>query len=749
MEFEAALAAHYDTDAHFTPSVLYLQGKPLPKQPRLTKQALRTIRGEEADVFFNVIAIDVDGAGSDEWFDSDRLLWPSWTGAWYRTAGGYRLLWQLPELYSVERFVSLLTNLLRFLHLGGLDPDRLIDWTRCYRLPFVCRDGVDQRLAADLNLTTLPVSEIPEYDIAVARETVHLDGPIASGERNDSLFRGVAARLRNLSWMPDTMYLPILRQFNEVYCSPALSEPELAVIADSVMRYPKPEREHSKIVLKRGGLWTATEESIRVLAEGCDKLFVRDGQLVWLNEGGEWPRIEDISRAALRGLMQEYIDFVVLAPNGEGGYIEKRADCPKDLVEMLDAQNSYPGIRELESILTCPTITSEGDIISTDGYHVGLKAIMRSTVSLIPVAAPLVALNDLLRDFPFQNDHHKSTALCAIITPVVRAAIEGPVPLIVIDSTTPGSGKSLIADIVSTIVTGAAAPRMVWTKEEEVEKRITSLLSAGVHTVLIDNADTPVGGAALDALLTSNVWLGRVLGRSEMLCLRSRAQWMVTGNNVQISGDLVRRSIRCFLDPGVENPEQRDDFKYTNILKHVRDSRSLLVSSIIELVSRYMKTSKKLNVRAMGSFESWSEIVREAVIHAGLADPLGSQVELRLADTSSLWGQFMDSATAIWGDAWFTSKDVYEAAFSGLRVGGPREAYEGLRMAVEELLGSNTGIKSIAWLLKKWERRIVRASRLVRNGERHRMKGYLYRVEDSETFSEDTILNTKTLTGMQ
>jgi hypothetical protein len=63
--------------------------------------------------------------------------------------------------------------------------------------------------------------------------------------------------------------------------------------------------------------------------------------------------------------------------------------------------------------------------------------------------------------------------------PVVKT-FNGPVPIIIIDASMKGAGKSKLADLVSVIAAGMKASRMFYTEDDvEMDKRITALALAG------------------------------------------------------------------------------------------------------------------------------------------------------------------------------------------------------------------------------------------------------------------------------
>jgi hypothetical protein len=109
--------------------------------------------------------------------------------------------------------------------------------------------------------------------------------------------------------------------------------------------------------------------------------------------------------------------------------------------------------------------------------------------------------------------------------------------------------------------------------------------------------------------------------------------WFATGNNVILVGDLCRRALQVLLRSEEENPETRQKFKYANILEYVRENRPRLVAQVLTILRAYVVAGKpKQKMRAM-DFQEWSDMVRGALIWAGLPDPGLTQEGLSAGDT--------------------------------------------------------------------------------------------------------------------
>jgi len=217
----------------------------------------------------------------------------------------------------------------------------------------------------------------------------------------------------------------------------------------------------------------------------------------------------------------------------------------------------------------------------------------------------------------------------------VRPAIDGPAPMWIVDASVPGAGKTLMADAAATIATGRDAARTAYVADDaEMRKRLTAIALAGDPLALLDNVAGTLGCPSLDAALTGTTWRDRVLGSSGMTAeLPMRTVWWATGNGLVIGADLVRRALLVRLEPMMEHPEERSGFRHPRLLEHVREHRAELLSAALTIARAYVVAGRPdQHLTPMGSYMAWSDVVRSALVWAGLADPCATVTELRACD---------------------------------------------------------------------------------------------------------------------
>lgn len=392
------------------------------------------------------------------------------------------------------------------------------------------------------------------------------------------------------------------------------------------------------------------------------RLYCRGGVLVhiirgeskdpaWLERQRGSSRIALLKQAHLHELFARFAIWLSLHQSKRS---EEWRRClpPKWAPEMLLARGEWP-FPPLFGIAETPVLRPDGRILQTAGYDPATGILFDPCGVAFPIikeiptqkdaVAALACLSEPFCDFAFRSPEDLVVAIAQVLSGLARPAIAGPVPAFANRSPTPGSGKGLLADVGSIITTGRPAPRMAAPKtDEEAAKRITTIAIAADPLVVIDNVIGPFGGEAFSAALTTTIWKDRLLGFNQDVELPLRTIWVVTGNNISFRGDFGRRVLPCDLDPGVEHPEDRTDFRHPELLKYVHEERPRLVAAGLTILRAYHVAGRPPHGKPLkGSFEDWDRIVRGALLWCGLPDPLGTTSRIREdgdADLAALRG---------------------------------------------------------------------------------------------------------------
>jgi len=394
------------------------------------------------------------------------------------------------------------------------------------------------------------------------------------------------------------------------------------------------------------------------------------------------PDIELVDQVQLRAHLVETCDFVRIVRD-----TYEVVSPPLGVIAMVH-RNYARRFPRLEGLVEVPVLRADGSILSEPGYDPATKLFYRPAPGLnippIPdepsvddVRLAVTLIDAALQDFPFDSDGSRATAWAAIVTPILRPAIAGPLPMVLIDAPMAGTGKGRLADVVSLVATGRRLPVMPpTTSESDLKKEITALLRNGPPVALIDNLVERLTSANLAALLTSEEWQGRLLGHSKMLILPNRALWIATGNNLQLGGDLPRRSIYCRIDARVERPQEREGFAISDLRAWVLANRGHLVAAVLTLARAWIVAGRpgpSEGMPQLGSFERWREVVGGVLMVAGMPKLLANQVEMyETVDTEAeQWAAFFAAWYSWAGTRLMTTKELALEAPRAVRDAGP------------------------------------------------------------------------------
>jgi hypothetical protein len=245
---------------------------------------------------------------------------------------------------------------------------------------------------------------------------------------------------------------------------------------------------------------------------------------------------------------------------------------------------------------------------------------------------------ELVSQFPFLSDPHKAAWFAGLLTPFGRHAVAGPCPLFLFESASPGTGKTILADLVAVAAAGREMPRSTFSeKEEEQRKVITAVALGGDRLHLFDNVSVPFGGGPIDAALTGTAWKDRMLGESKMtLELPLHCLFYATGNNVFLKGDVRRRIVPSRLEADCERPEERTGFKIPNLLEHVRQTRPQIVADALTILRAFELAGRPTpKLRPKGSYEAWCALVRGAVLWVTGSDPCDACEDIQVSDAAA------------------------------------------------------------------------------------------------------------------
>lgn len=392
--------------------------------------------------------------------------------------------------------------------------------------------------------------------------------------------------------------------------------------------------------------------------------------------------------------------------SGKAGLVP--VDTPQPVCTTILAKAGERALPKLVGVISAPILRLDGTVLDVPGYDIATNLLYVTNepspprVPMLPTLGQVQeAVAKLWRPFalfPYENRVARGVALAGVLTAVLRPVLP-TAPGLMFDAPAFGTGKTLLAKAIGALLGYPTAPTALPDREEEVEKRVFTRLLKGARDIFFDNIKGKLNSPALDALMTSRNYTGRILGKSQDVTVPNRALVLMTSNNAQIERDMVGRMLTCRINARVEVPYQRT-FPF-DPEQYVLANRLELVTAALTLVRGYLtrradfEAAKALGAYdggavPLGRFEDWDRLVRQVVCWCDawrlldVGDPFEVMRQNQEADThrDQLRG-LLEAWYGCFGSEPVTAKTVMDRAnrlsFSMLVDGGRRTAEEAAR----------------------------------------------------------------------
>jgi len=437
------------------------------------------------------------------------------------------------------------------------------------------------------------------------------------------------------------------------------------------------------------------QESLAALTGLNDKLafprlYVRGGEPVRVkyDESGELG-IQDLTTDHVLYELTRAANFYRMPKRGA----PEDVFPPRDVARYVLSPTRW-ALPSLSGIITIPTFRPDGSVLDKRGYDpatglvydppAGFGVSVPEEPTAEQVDAALALIDEWIGQFPYQDKASLANTLALALTPVLREAITGPVPLAAIDKPTPGTGATLLVESLAVATSGAEPGALGVTKDDdETRKQITAKLRTGERWLFLDNVAVELKTSSLARALTATVWEDRILGVSKTTRVPQRAVWVATGNNLGLSLEIARRSYWIRMDAKLANPWERPAtaFKHPDLKDWTRAHRAELLSALLAIGRNWFAKGKPVPGGApiLGSFESWSRTLAGVLEAAGVEGFLQNSAQLyeRAAEDTGSWEAFLDAwRTAYDGErvtARRVAEDLYKGDYKAMREALPDE----------------------------------------------------------------------------
>ena len=568
-------------------------------------------------------------------------------------------------------------------------------------------------------LAELPMTLIPSYSNAALQRECAAVAAAAEGERNDTLNKAAF----NLG----TLIPPLLRSDVESALRGAarntgLSSAEIEATIrsgiDAGLLKPRiKKKKRQKYILVPGSHNNQDDKYIEqssadfarevIAALPQDTIYRRDflpGELRGSDGKRRW---NELTIDRMRIIVDTHTKLGKwVTSKKHGTQVIVYIPCGKDGagLAIAGAQNSFQ-LRDLNLIVGYP-VYGPGFKRVRSGWHNGIYFDeSKELLELKPERDCDVIHNvmyDLVADFPFKSEADRQNFFGLLVTPIVAPAIDGPRPMHLINSPLERTGKSkLVNEVLGGVILARDTPSMQITeREEEREKRILAMLLQCATIMHLDNLPRYIDSPSLSSLLTSQRFQGRLLGLSRMLSLANTLTVVGTGNNVQASGEITKRTIPIMLEPTSSTPEARTDFQHPDIRAYVREHRRRVIECLLGMVENWLAAGRPLHTSRLGGFEAWSETIGGILQVNGLREWRKNELEWRAQANPS--GVELEALVTAWDDKYgageVKARDIRELAerdeLFGRLLTKPSASFA-------RMLGNNVNRPVLAWRIRR------------------------------------------------
>lgn len=375
---------------------------------------------------------------------------------------------------------------------------------------------------------------------------------------------------------------------------------------------------------------------------------------------------------------------------------------------VADALRLDDRVRSLRAVLPYPAY-GEGYALHAAGWNPGgiFYDQPKELADLEPdtdLARAREILEDAVVDFPFREAADRENFFGLLLTPLVRPAINSTTPLHLAIAPLARTGKSkLLTEVFGGVLLGHDLYAQSLPKtDEEIEKRIVSMLLRDKPIWFFDNINHFVDSPSLAMLLTSTRFQGRRLGQNELLELPAEQIIVGTGNNVSASSEIAKRIVPIRLQPKDAKPDERTNFRHSHAGRYIRANRRRILAALLGMVEAWKANGSPKSDKRLGGFDAWSEDVGGILENAGFN--LWRTNVAAWRENSDTEGAELDALVVHWaervGTMAITAAEVAQFAKS-LEIFSRRTSVKSPATSFGTLLSQKTDTPVDRWIIRR------------------------------------------------
>ncbi len=318
---------------------------------------------------------------------------------------------------------------------------------------------------------------------------------------------------------------------------------------------------------------------------------------------------------------------------------------------------------------------------------------------------------------------YKIAAISLLLTGILRKIVD-QAPGFLTVANMQGTGKTTLNRIVHVILTGRDMPvSSMGGTSEEMQKAMLATMLESPAMVCFDNIldGSEVRDQVIAKIITSPYFKGRILGKSQEATVPTNCVLALTGNNISLSTDLVRRFVPIHLTAQNSAPETRC-FKHPDIVQHCLNHRANIIRGSLSLVKSYIDSGSPLDneFRKSSGFHQWDKMVRFPLLWAVGVDVLEAiEINREQSTEHSAMEGLMACLYEIYHSNPFSSTELLKM-LDGSVVCPSNETRDHMRECVLNLSQKAVeSTRSLSWVLKKLQGRNIQGKELKYRANSH------------------------------
>jgi hypothetical protein len=240
-------------------------------------------------------------------------------------------------------------------------------------------------------------------------------------------------------------------------------------------------------------------------------------------------------------------------------------------------------------------------------------------------------LKDLLSEFPIPDRQEDGTSRSEAV--VVSAMVANFAALLLprmakrlnyaFLANSPASGKTLLAQMCLMPLYGAAEVQGMPESKEEFRKVLDTAALAASPYLFLDDLDGFLKNNLLNAFMTAPSWSGRVMGGQTKFVTPKVTTVFITGNNLELSPDIGRRTLQVELFVSAADPQDRSIARVIDEeFLVLPQTRRQVLSALWALVRSWDGARRPHARKVYRGYEAWSNVFGGIVVHGGFGNPL-------------------------------------------------------------------------------------------------------------------------------